>query len=237
MNQSPRTIQQQIAILKSRGMAFSDENLATSYLTRISYFRLKYYWTDMIDVATGHFSDDASFDTVIQRYEFDKRLRSILFAAIEILEVGLRTKFITTLSLATNSRLWYLDSSLFDNRQYHESVVLDIKTEFGRNSDPFVRKYIDEHPNWDKNSLSGDNPDTWMIFETATFGTLSKMYKNLKNQSPLKSRISCLLYLCNAIKPDNTVKDDIKDLFCSMPNVPVFMIGFTRGWDNNPLWK
>ena len=79
MNQNPRTIQQQIAILKSRGMAFSDENLATSYLTRISYFRLKYYWTDMIDVATGHFSDDASFDTVIQRYEFDKRLRSILF--------------------------------------------------------------------------------------------------------------------------------------------------------------
>ena len=73
MNQNPRTIQQQIAILKSRGMAFSDENLATSYLTRISYFRLKYYWTDMIDVATGHFSDGASFDTVIQRYEFDKR--------------------------------------------------------------------------------------------------------------------------------------------------------------------
>ena len=118
MNQNPRTIQQQIAILKSRGMAFSDENLATSYLTRISYFRLKYYWTDMIDVATGHFSDDASFDTVIQRYEFDKRLRSILFAAIEILEVGLRTKFITTLSLATNSGLWYLDLSLFDNRSF-----------------------------------------------------------------------------------------------------------------------
>ena len=180
-----------------------------------------------------------------------------------------------------------------------------MKTEFGRNSDPFVRKYIDEHPNWDKNSLSGDNPDAWMIFETATFGTLSKIYKNLKNQSPLKSRIanelglysardlsswleaisvlrntiahhsriwyrifskkptnirghrykwmvqdmtehqrkrafgviSCLLYLCNAIKPDNTVKDDIKDLFCSMPDVPVFMIGFTRGWDNNPLWE
>ena len=305
MYQNPRTIQQQIAILKSRGMAFSDENLATSYLTRISYFRLKYYLDGYDWCSNWAFSDDASFDTVIQRYEFDKRLRSILFAAIEILEVGLRTKFITTLSLATNSGLWYLDSSLFDNRQFHESVVLDMKTEFGRNSDPFVRKYIDEHPNWDKNSLSGDNPDAWMIFETATFGTLSKMYKNLKNQSPLKSRIanelglysardlsswleaisvlrntiahhsriwyrifskkptnirghrykwmvqdmtehqrkrafgviSCLLYLCNAIKPDNTVKDDIKDLFCSMPDVPVFMIGFTRGWDNNPLWE
>lgn len=49
---------------------------------------------------------------------------------------------------------------------------------------------MDEHPNWDKSSLNGDNPDAWMIFETATFGTLSKMYKNLKNQSPLKSRIA-----------------------------------------------
>ena len=305
MNQSPRTIQQQIARLKSRGMAFDVETIATSYLTRISYFRIKYYWTDMIDLASGNFNEGASFDTVIERYEFDKRLRNILFAAIEILEVGLRTKFITTLSLATNSGLWYLDSSLFDNGQFHESVVLDMKKEFGRNSDPFVRKYIDEHTNWDKSSLGGDNPDAWMIFETATFGTLSKMYKNLKNQSPLKSRIanelglysardlsswleaisvlrniiahhsriwyrifskkptnirghrydwmaqdmtehqrkrafgviSCLLYLCNAIKPDNTIKDDIKDLFRSMPDVPIFMIGFTRGWDNNPLWK
>ena len=152
----------------------------------------------MIDLASGNFNEGASFDTVIERYEFDKRLRNILFAAIEILEVGLRTKFITTLSLATNSGLWYLDSSLFDNGQFHESVVLNMKKEFGRNSDPFVRKYIDEHTNWDKSSLGGDNPDAWMIFETATFGTLSKMYKNLKNQSPLKSRIANELGLYSA---------------------------------------
>ena len=49
--------------------------------------------------------------------------------------------------------------------------------------------------------------------------------------------ISCLLYLCNAINPANTIKDDIKNLFRSMPDVPIFMIGFTRGWENNPLWK
>lgn len=132
----------------------------------------------MIDVATEHFSDGASFDTVIQRYEFDKSLRNILFAVIEILEVGLRIKFITTLSLATNSGLWYLDSSFFDNRQFHESVVLDMKTEFGRNSDPFVRKYIDGHPNWDKRSLSGDNPDAWMIFETITLFLLCCLTKH-----------------------------------------------------------
>lgn len=190
MNQRPRTIQEQLTRLKEKGMVFNDEQIAISYLARISYFRLKYYWVDMIDVNTGRFVNGTSFNTVIDRYEFDKKLRNILFGAIEILEVGLRTKFITTLSLATNTGLWYLDNSLFDNQQFHTNLVLDMKYEFARNSDPFVRQYIFDHPNWDKYTLSGDNPDAWMIFETATFGTLSKMYKNLLNQSPLKSRIA-----------------------------------------------
>lgn len=259
----------------------------------------------MLDANAECFSDGANFDNVIVRYEFDKKLRNILFGAVEILEVGLRTKFITTLSLATNTGLWYLNGSLFNNQQFHTNLVLDMKYEFERNSDPFVRQYIIDHPNWDKNTLDGDNPDAWMIFETATFGTLSKMYKNLLNQSPLKSKIanefglysarelsswleaisvlrniiahhsrmwykifskkptninrhrddwmlsdltehqrkrafgviSCLLYLCNAICSDNTIKQDIKNLFVSYPNIPIYMIGFTRGWEENPIWR
>ena len=305
MNQRPRTIQEQLTRLKDKGMVFYDESVAMTYLARISYFRLKYYWVDMIDANSGRFVDGASFNVVIDRYEFDKKLRNILFDAVEVLEVGLRTKFITIFSLATNTGLWYLDGSLFDNQQFHTNLVLDMKHEFARNSDPFVRQYIADHSNWDKASLGGDNPDAWMIFETATFGTLSKMYKNLRNQSPLKSKIanefglysarelsswlesisvlrnviahhsriwykifskkptninrhrdawmlsemtehqrkrafgviSCLLYLCNAIKPENTIKEDIENLFNLYPNVPVFMIGFTSGWNRNPLWE
>lgn len=148
MNQRPRTIQEQLCRLKEKGMVFNDEQNAISSLSRISYFRLKYYWVDMLDMDTDHFIDGANFNTVIDRYEFDKKLRNILFGAIEILEVGLRTKFITTLSLATNTGLWYLDNSLFDNQQFHTNLVLDMKYEFDRNSDPFVRQYILDHPNW-----------------------------------------------------------------------------------------
>ena len=147
MNQKPRTIQEQLTRLKEKGMFFNDERTASSYLARISYFRLKYYWMDMLDMSTDHFVDGANFNTVIDRYEFDKKLRNILFGAIEILEVGLRTKFITTLSLATDSGLWYLDNSLFDNQHFHTNLVLDMKYEFARNSDPFVRQYIAEHTN------------------------------------------------------------------------------------------
>lgn len=89
-------------------------------LSHISYFRLKYYWTDMRDEETEHnFREGASFNDVIARYDFDRRLRLILFDAIEIVEVALRAKIINHLSKAKGSGLWYLDASLFENTTYY----------------------------------------------------------------------------------------------------------------------
>lgn len=160
-------------------------------LSHISYFRLKYYWTDMRDEETEHnFREGASFNDVIARYDFDRRLRLILFDAIEIVEVALRAKIINHLSKAKGSGLWYLDASLFENIAYYEDFVLDLKYEFERSTEPFAKEYISKHPEWEVDSMEGDNPDAWMIMEVATFGTLSKMYKNLKSQLPQRALIA-----------------------------------------------
>lgn len=64
-NQKPRTIEEQIRLLRSRGMQFNNEEYAKECLAHISYFRLKYYWTDMIDEETEHdFHEGASFDDI-----------------------------------------------------------------------------------------------------------------------------------------------------------------------------
>lgn len=55
----------------------------------------------MRDEETEHdFKEGASFDEVIARYNFDRKLRLILFDAIEIIEVALRAKIINHLSQA-----------------------------------------------------------------------------------------------------------------------------------------
>ena len=170
-NQKPRTIEEQTKLLRSRGMQFSSEEYAKECLSHISYFRLKYYWTDMIDEETEHnFLEDASFDDVIARYNFDRSLRLILFDAIEIIEVALRAKIINHLSQAKDSGLWYLDESLFEKMEYYEDFLLDLKYEFERSTEPFAKEYIAKHTNWDSESIEGDNPDAWMILEVATFG-------------------------------------------------------------------
>ena len=172
-------------------MEFEDLGEAKALLARISYFRLKYFWTDLIDDATdGNFLPDTSFDMVMKRYNFDHNLRLVFFDAIEMIEVAFRAKIINHMSKAAGNGLWYLDASLFEDANRHQEFVLNLKYEFERSTEPFAKKYIENHPNWQGDSFDGDNPDAWMIIEVATFGTLSKMYKNLKNQLPQKSAIA-----------------------------------------------
>lgn len=94
-NKESRSIQEQIDLLKHRGMIIEDEEFAHLHLSHISYYRLKGYWWDMQTDKEQHiFKNDANFKDVIARYFFDKELRLILFDAIEAIEIALRTKMI-----------------------------------------------------------------------------------------------------------------------------------------------
>lgn len=135
-----KTITDQISLLKSRGMSFSDENQASHYLSHISYYRLKGYWWDMQKDRVNHiFYPDSVFETVIERYNFDRYLRLILFDAIERIEIALRTKMIYHLSLTYGTN-WYQDSSLFSDVSKHSDHLSNLLREFGYSPEIFIRK-------------------------------------------------------------------------------------------------
>ena len=95
VNKPAYTIANQIALLKQRGMLFRNEFSASHYLENISYYRLKGYWWDMQDDFTSHIlRPHTYFEDIIDRYNFDRQLRLILFDAIERIEIALRTKMI-----------------------------------------------------------------------------------------------------------------------------------------------
>ena len=182
INKVSRTIAEQIALLKKRGMLIKDEQTAAFYLGHISYFRLKSYWWDMQTDKVNHiFAPNSYFEDAIARYNFDSQLRLILFNAIEFIEIALRAKLIYHLSQAYGG-LWYLDDSLVIDKAKHQDNLADLQNEFARNGESFVKDFRTKHPN--------SNPDAWIIFEVATFGTLSKIYSNLKPQISQKSLIT-----------------------------------------------
>lgn len=189
-NKTPSSIADQIALLKQRGMLFNDEQSAHHFLENISYYRLKGYWWDMQDdIALHTLKPNTYFEDIIERYNFDRRLRLILFDAIERIEIALRTKMIYHLSLAYGS-LWYLDSNLFETTSLpsnpsvtiHQNTIVELNKEFNRSQEIFIKDQRRRYPNQDV--------DAWKILEVASMGTLSKLYKNLKHQLPEKATIA-----------------------------------------------
>ncbi len=181
-NKEHKTIADQIALLKSRGMAFKDEVQAASLLQNISYYRLKGYWWDMqSDHIIHQFFPNTIFEDVLDRYTFDRHLRIILFDAIERIEIGLRTIMIYFLS-EVYGPLWYLNSLIVTNSLLHQTHLGELQAEFARSQETFAINH--------RNNRVNEDPDVWIILEVASMGTLSKIYKNLHHQLPEKSKIA-----------------------------------------------
>lgn len=183
-NKKAYEISEQISLLKERGMLFKDEEKALHFLKNISYYRLKGYWWDAQEDCANHkFRKDTYFEDIIDRYNFDRHLRLILFDAVERIEIALRAKMIYHLSI-NHGGLWYLKSSLFElsNKSDYENTIDGLRKEFGRSQEIFIKNHRKRFPDKDA--------DAWKILEIASMGTLSKLYKNLKHQLPQKSIIA-----------------------------------------------
>lgn len=69
-----------MAMLKSKGLLFDDEQAAVECLKIISYFRLANYWKPMESDKVNHvFKPKSKFENVVVLYNFDKELRTIIF--------------------------------------------------------------------------------------------------------------------------------------------------------------
>jgi len=177
-----KSISEQIDLLAERGMLFKDVTKASHFLSNISYYRLKGYWWDLQSDRSNHkFKPNTYFEDVIDKYNFDRHLRLILFDAIERIEIALRTKMIYHLSLSFGA-LWYQDASLFSNAPRHQNHLRKLKDEFGYSQEVFIKDH--------KRRLPNEEPEAWKILEIASLGTLSKLYKNLNHQMPEKARIA-----------------------------------------------
>lgn len=169
-------------LLKDRGMIFHDEASALYHLQNISYYRLKGYWWDMQNNKTSHsLCEGSCFDDVLERYNFDRLLRLLLFDAIERIEIALRTKMIYHLSLSYGA-IWYKRPELFANNEKHDEHIENLEREFGYSQEIFIKDH--------KRRYADENPEAWKILEIASMGTLSKLYKNLNHQLPEKAKIA-----------------------------------------------
>jgi abortive infection bacteriophage resistance protein len=170
----PTDITTQLALLKQRGLIVDDEEKALRQLASISYFRLASYWkTFEIDEKTHQFSNGARLEEIISLYTFDKELRSIIFTAIQDIEVALRTRIIHFFSLP-HGAFWFMDASKFNNHNIYQVCIDSIQVELGRSKEEFLQEHFAKYD-------SPSMPPVWKTLEVVSFGNLSKLYANMKD--------------------------------------------------------
>ncbi|HOU84785.1 MAG TPA: Abi family protein [Spirochaetota bacterium] len=168
----PKTIQQQIELLKERGLSFNNEKEAESILSSVSYYRLSaYFLTFQHKDGTHAFKPNATFNYAYNTYLFDGELRHILFNAIETIEIALKARMINLLSIEYGS-LWYINNIYFFNKEWHADCLEIIKKDINNSKEVFIEHYRSKYSD-------PEMPPAWIALEVVSLGTISKMYKNL----------------------------------------------------------
>jgi abortive infection bacteriophage resistance protein len=167
------TFQQQLQQLIDRGMTVEDPNKALHILESVSYYRISGYWYPFLADKQKHvFKYGAQFETAFKLYCFDRELRSLIISELEKIEVAIRAKMIYVLSQKFGG-FWFQDLTLFKNPQkFQTQLSVKLKEEYDRSDEEFIRAF--------RLKYSDPLPPSWMIMEIISFGTLSKLFSQLK---------------------------------------------------------
>ena len=115
-----KTINEQLDILRSRGLTINDETKAKDFLLRNNYYRISGYSLTLRKNDT--FSKSATFQNIIDIYNFDHELRHILLQYLEVIEVQMKSVYVYEFT-KVHGPTGYLDETFFTNKAKHKEII------------------------------------------------------------------------------------------------------------------
>ena len=165
------TYDEQLMLLKSRGLIIDDDEKALSVLRSISYYRFSGYSLTLRDTK-DNFHANVSFDNIYELYMFDEKFRGIIMQYCGIIEVSFRS-YISYFHSQKYTPLGYLEQNNFEDLSIHNDFLVELEKEIKRSNDYFILHH--------KKKLGSIFP-FWVAIEVISFGVLSKLYKNMKTE-------------------------------------------------------
>lgn len=177
-NKPALSLADQIAKLEANGMVIDDHAIAEHCLQHISYYRLSAYWLPFEHPkgqAGPRFRTGTNLQTVLDLYEFDRKLRLLVLDAVERVEVAARGAWAYEMAMLGDG-FSYLDQAIYADQNKFNQNCARLDKEVDRSKDTFIRHY--------KREYSGPaRPPVWMSSELLSFGLLSQWYAALKEPS------------------------------------------------------
>ncbi len=177
------TYEDQARLLIERGVEASVDEIIEK-LSFVNYYRFSSYLYPFKNKNSEQFIKGTMFSTVWDLYKFDRDLRSLVFKAIEIVEIAIRTKITYHFSHSYGpfgyTQLEYFpffeqDEFELWKKEIHEEII--VKKDYAITH--FYDKYGEDH----------ELPPLWIACEFMPFGKIVTLYRKLdKNLKDLISK-------------------------------------------------
>lgn len=180
-----KTLDEQLAILKARGLKCEDDKAVLSALAEENYYRISGYMLTF--KKNDDFLKGTTFSNILDVYHFDRELRLFLLGELEKVEISLRTHIAYELGRSDTDpegKLSYMQPETFASEQHFIDFMSDLKDAHKNcGSEAFVKHHDAKY---------GGILPVWAMVETLSFGTLSRMYESLNID--IKKQISTAYY-------------------------------------------
>ncbi|WP_257217127.1 Abi family protein [Pseudomonas syringae] len=202
-------------LLTRRGMEVADPLRAERKLSQVGYYRLSGFWFPAREfvrdqhgqvtisnvtqkpVRQDAFAAGTSFDSVVDLYLFDKKLRQLMLDAIERIEIHMRS--IIAHEVGFHDPQAYLETRFVNPRQISNwqdgrGRQRNTWNEWQTRQTEQVNRSREDCIEWHRQNYKA--MPFWVVVEAWDFGTLSKYFEILKGS--YQNRIAARLGISNA---------------------------------------
>lgn len=175
-----KTLDQQINILKEKGLVINDIDFAKKVLFKENYFFLSgYRYLFMTKYKEKKFNDGTTFDELYSVFLFDRHIRNLMFKNILIIENNIKSIMSYQLSKKYGFKEKdYLNPDNFTKDPMREKQVYDVLGKMKRQ----IRVNGKQHTATQHYMFNYGYIPMWILVKVLSFGLISELYLVLKNE-------------------------------------------------------
>jgi abortive infection bacteriophage resistance protein len=174
-----KTIEEQIEILKKRGLNIKDEKQAEKFLLENNYYRVSGYSLTLRK--NDVFYKSAEFQNIIDIYSFDEGFRAALMMSLERAEIKIKSLYAYYFAEKYGA-LGYIDNNNFSDYEKYSAIMDKVNALKDKNAEheAFIKHFVDD---------LGEDMPIWAFIELFTLSDLSKLYAI--TDSEIRKKVAC----------------------------------------------
>ncbi len=179
-----KTLDEQIAILREKGLVINDETKTKEILFRENYFFISgYRHLFMRSVKDGQFLPGTTFEELYAMFTFDRKIRNIMFKYILIIENNIKS----IISYQLSKKYGYKEKDYLNPKNFNQDPmktrqVKDILNKMKRQ----IRVNGKEHAATSHYIQNYGYIPMWILVKVLSFGIISELYSILKADDQIK---------------------------------------------------